>query len=195
MVSLSLPAGEICDPVVNNARAGRFTPVIQRIARYRRWLRRLFEALLLIGIIFAVHLYQTRNTLSGEAPGFSAHLLDGVPVSLHDYRGQPLLLQFWATWCPVCNLEQGSIDAIARDYAVLSVALDDASADEIRKWMSEKGVSYAVIADPSAQLSSQFGVQGVPTSMIIDASGIIRFVEVGYTTEPGLRLRLWWVGV
>jgi len=71
----------------------------------------------------------------------------------------------------------------------------EAPADEISKWMSEKGVSYAVIRDPSGQISSQFGVQGVPTSIILDASGTIRFVEVGYTTEPGLRLRLWWVDV
>jgi alkyl hydroperoxide reductase subunit AhpC len=92
-------------------------------------------------------------------------------------------------------MEQASIDAIARDYAVLSVALDEAAADEIRDWMAEKGVSYAVIRDPSGQISGQFGVQGVPTSMILDADGNIRFVEVGYTTELGLRLRLWWVDV
>lgn len=165
------------------------------LARQKRWLRWLFNAVLLLGVVFAVHLYQTRNTLSGEAPGFSAQLLDGSPVSLHEFRGQPLLLQFWATWCPICSMEQGSIDAIARDYAVLSVALDEAPANEIRKWMSEKSVSYAVIRDPSGQIAGQFGVQGVPTSMILDASGTIRFVEVGYTTELGLRLRLWWVGV
>ncbi|MFQ5643597.1 MAG: protein disulfide oxidoreductase [Thiogranum sp.] len=167
----------------------------QPIARHGRWLRRAFEATLFIGIIFAIHLYQTRNTLRGEAPLFSARLLDGSPVSMQGFRGRPLLLQFWATWCPVCSLEQGSIDAIARDHAVLSVAIDDASADEIREWMSGKGVSYAVIPDPSGQISARFGVQGVPTSMIIDASGIIRFVEAGYTTETGLRLRLWWVGI
>jgi len=186
---------EICDPVVKTVLAGRSALVNQHAERKKRWLRWLLEAALLTGIIFAVHLYQTRNTLSGEAPGFSARLLDGSAVSLHDFRGQPLLLQFWATWCPVCSMEQGSIDAIARDYAVLSVALDEAAADEIRDWMAEKGVSYAVIRDPSGQISGQFGVQGVPTSMILDADGNIRFVEVGYTTELGLRLRLWWVDV
>ena len=167
----------------------------QHLDRQKRWLRWFLELSLLVGIVFAVHLYQTRNTLSGEAPEFSARLLDGSRVSLREFRGQPLLLQFWATWCPVCSMEQGSIDAIARDYAVLSVALDEAPADQIREWMSEKGVIYAVIRDPSGQISAQFGVQGVPTSMILDASGNIRFVEVGYTTELGLRLRLWWVDV
>jgi len=60
--------------------------------------------------------------------------------------------------------------------------------------MANKGVSYRVILDPSGHISGRFGVQGLPTSMIIDASGEISFVEVGYTTEIGLRLRLWWVG-
>jgi len=165
------------------------------LKRQKHWLRGLFSVVLFTGVVFAAHLYQTRNALSGEAPGFSARLLDGSPVSLHEFRGQPLLLQFWATWCPVCSMEQGSIDAVARDYAVLSVALDELPAEEIDKWMSEKGVSYAVVRDPSGQISGLFGVQGVPTSMILDASGTIRFVEVGYTTELGLRLRLWWVDV
>ena len=105
----------------------------QHLYRQKRWLRWFIEITLLAGVVFAVHLYQTRNTLSGEAPEFSAQLLDGNRVSLHEFRGQPLLLQFWATWCPICSMEQGSIDAIARDYAVLSVALDEAPADQIRE--------------------------------------------------------------
>lgn len=166
----------------------------EEVIRRRRWWRWLLEAALLGVVLLAIHLYQTRNMVKGEAPGFSARLLDGSPVSLQDFRGQPLLLQFWATWCPVCNLEQGSIDAIARDHAVLSVALDEDTPAEIRKWMSGEGVRYAVIPDPSGQIAAAFGVQGVPTSVIIDAGGAIRFVEAGYTTGPGLRLRLWWAG-
>ena len=142
-----------------------------------------------------VHFYQTRNTLRGAAPEIQGQLLDGRPISLTEFRGQAVLLQFWATWCPVCSMEQGSIHAIAQDYAVLSVALDSASAADIRQWMKGKGVSYPVIRDPSGDISSRFGVSGVPTSIIIDANGEIRFVEVGYTTELGLRLRLWWVTV
>jgi alkyl hydroperoxide reductase subunit AhpC len=56
-------------------------------------------------------------------------------------------------------------------------------------------VSYPVVLDARGQLSGIYGVQGVPTSIIIDPAGNVRFVEVGYTTETGLRLRLWWVGL
>jgi peroxiredoxin len=158
------------------------------------WMRWIVEGAVLIVVFLALHLYQARGTVSGQAPEIRGQLLGGTPVSLGEFRGQPVLLQFWASWCPVCSMEQSSIQSIAQDHAVLSIALDDGSADEIRRWMASKGVSYRVILDPSGHISSRFGVKGVPTSMIIDASGEIRFVEVGYTTETGLRLRLWWVG-
>lgn len=160
----------------------------------RRWRRRLLEALLLAGVIVALHAWQTRDVARGTAPQFSARLLDGEAVSLSDYRGRPLLLQFWATWCPVCRLEQGSIDAIARDHQVLSVSLDDMGPTEMRQWMAEQGVSYPVSFDDNGRISRRYGVMGVPSSIIIDAQGEIRFVEVGYTTQTGLRLRLWWAG-
>ena len=161
----------------------------------RRWLRRTLEVSVFICALALLHLYQTRTLVSGMAPDFEAQLLDGSPVSLRQYRGHPLLLQFWATWCPVCNLEQGSIQSISRDHPVLSVALDGASVAEIIQWMQEKGVDYPVIRDADGVISTGYGVRGVPASLIIDASGQVRFVEVGYTSEWGLRARLWWVGV
>ena len=147
-----------------------------------------------MGLFYLIHLYQVRHVQEGPAPDFSGRLLDGTEVSLADFKGQPVLLQFWATWCPVCRFEQDSIDAIARDYAVLTVALDDASEDKIRQWMQAEGVAYPVMRDPAGVIASKFGVNGVPASLILDRDGMIRFVEVGYTTELGLRLRLWWVG-
>ncbi len=162
--------------------------------RTRPWLRWILQAAVLITLILALHHYQTRGTVSGLAPEIRGRLLDGTVVSSYDFLGRPLMLQFWASWCPVCTMEQGSIHSIAQDHAVLSIALEDSSADEMRRWMADKGVSYPVILDASGEISDQFGVQGVPTSMIIDDGGRIRFVEVGYTTEIGLRLRLWWVG-
>ena len=71
--------------------------------------------------------------------------------------------------------------------------MDDMSDMEMGVWLEEQGVSYPVVLDADARLSGLYGIQGVPTSIIIDPVGDIRFVEVGYMTETGLRLRLWWV--
>lgn len=165
-------------------------PSLGRNSPYRRWL---FEGLLLLGALVALHAYQTRNLVQGVAPDFSAPLLDGSPVQLSGFRGQPVLLQFWASWCPVCRLEVGSLDGIARDHAVLSVALEETSPEDIQQWLKQHAADFPVVRDLDGRIASLYGVRGVPTSIIIDAAGNIRFVEVGYTTETGLRLRLWWV--
>lgn len=159
----------------------------------RRW-RWLLELALVAGVLFALHSYQTRNVAGGVAPAFEARLLDGTRVSLDDYRGRPLLLQFWATWCPVCRLEQGSIDALARNHQVLAVSLDEMSEAGIQAWMADQGVAYPVAIDVSGELARRYGITGVPASFVIDGNGDIRFTEVGYTSETGLRLRLWWAG-
>ena len=163
-----------------------------RKRRYRRWL---IEGLVVVAILMILHSFLTRSVVRGAAPAFQAQQLDGTTVSLHDYRGQPLLLQFWATWCPICQYEQDSINALAQEHAVLTIALDDLNAMEMTAWLGEQGVSYPVIMDADGRLSRLYGVQGVPSSLIIDPAGDIRFVEVGFTSEIGLRLRLWWVSL
>ncbi len=160
----------------------------------RRWFRYLLEVLIILVLFAALRAWQTRDVVAGPAPVFDAVLLDGAQVSLAQYRGRPLLLHFWASWCPVCRLEQDSIGNIARDHAVLTVSIDDMAPGELRAWMTEQGLDYPVVPDPSGRLSARYGVRGVPTSIVIDAEGRIRFTEVGYTTEAGLRLRLWWAG-
>ena len=159
----------------------------------RRPLRWLVTGVLLAGLFVTLHGYQTRGVARGQAPEFQGRLLDGEPVSMQAFRGRPVLLHFWASWCPVCALQQASIDRIAQDHAVLTVALDDAGTREIREWMQSRGVAYPVLHDAQGRIAGRFGVRGVPTSVVIDAHGKIRFVELGYTTEAGLRLRLWWV--
>jgi len=158
-------------------------------------LRWILEILLVACLVIAVHAYRTRGVAEGAAPAFQGQLLDGTPVSMRGFRGQPLLLHFWASWCPVCALQQTSIERIAKDHAVLTVALDEACGDQLRQWMREKNVTYPVMCDADGALAGRFGVRGVPTSVVIGADGEIRFVEVGYTTEAGLRMRLWWVGI
>jgi len=139
--------------------------------------------------------YNSRGAPSGPAPEISGQLLDGSTVSLRTLRGQPVLVNFWATWCPICGMQQSTIDAIADDYPVLTVAMDEATAGEILAYMKDKGVDYPVLHDPDYRIARQYGVRGIPGNFIIDAAGNIRFVETGYTTSAGLRMRLWWAGL
>jgi len=106
-------------------------------------------------------------------------------------RKGPLLVHFWASWCPICHLEQNSIQAISQDYPVISVAMNSGDGEAVRQFLQQQGLSFPVVNDPDGELAGRFGVTGVPVSFVVDEHNQIRFVERGYTSEWGLRLRLW----
>ena len=162
--------------------------------RGRRWWRYAGEALVLLLLLVGVHLWQIRDLPTGLAPPLEGVLLDGSATTLTGMRGQPVLVHFWATWCPVCKLEQGSIAALARDHHVISIAMQSGLKEEVLDHLKRNDLTFPVINDPDAVHAQRWNVRGVPTSFIIDRAGGIRFIEVGYTTEMGLRLRLWLAG-
>ena len=152
------------------------------------------EVLLVVAVDYGVHLWQTRDAPSGPAPALAGPLLDGAAFDLSRERGRPVLVHFWASWCPVCGLQDGAVASVARRHRVVTVALQSGGAGEVRRHLREAGVEFPVILDPDGSLAARWGVRGVPTSFVIDGSGRIRFVEVGYTSGIGLRSRLWLAG-
>jgi len=158
-----------------------------------RWFRIFLEILLIISIVFGVRAWQQKDVVKGEAPSFQSVMLNGETVNLQDYRGKPFLLHFWASWCHICKLEEGSITKIEKDWPMLSVAYQSGDKAEVQKHMQERGLEgWPTIIDKDNRLGDLFGVTGVPTSYIIDGKGNIRFAELGLTSSWGLRARLWW---
>jgi len=132
--------------------------------------------------------------VNGEAPIINDRLLTGEMVDLKKYRGKPVLVHFWATWCPVCKLENNNINSISKDYPVITIAYRPESAGEVKEYMQDAQLSMPVIIDSMGEWSEQYGIRGVPVSFILNAEGEIQFSEFGYTSEMGLRMRLWWAG-
>jgi thiol-disulfide isomerase/thioredoxin len=123
-------------------------------------------------------------------------LLDGRHYTLPAHPNQPVLVHFWATWCPVCRAEQGSIAAIAQDHPeVVTVAMQSGPPDAVVKHLHEQGLNFSTLNDEDGKLSVAWGVHAVPASFIIDRDGQVRFVEIGYSTGIGLRFRLWLAGL
>jgi thiol-disulfide isomerase/thioredoxin len=157
----------------------------------RRWGRTLIQLGLILALFVLLHQWRTRPLASGPAPPLAGDLIAGGQFDLAEARGAPLLVHFWATWCPVCRLGDQDIDAIARDFPVITVALQSGGPSDIAAYLKGEGLGFPVIADTYGELASAWGVQGVPASFVVDGKGRIRFSTVGYSTETGLRGRLW----
>lgn len=165
-------------------------------ARRKVWRRRAIELLLFVLMVAGIRAWQQRDMVSGMAPPLAGVQLDGSAYTLPIRPAQPVLVQFWATWCAICSAEQGSLEAVAHDYPnTITVAMQSGSADEVRRHLAKEGLHFRVVNDADGRLSAAWGVHAVPASFIVGRDGRIRFVEVGYTSGPGLRLRLWLAGV
>lgn len=164
--------------------------------RWRSWL---LEGLLFAAIFIGIQLWQARDTPRGAAPAFSGQRLDGSLFQLADWRrehpGEAVLIYFWADWCPVCRTTAGNVSAIADEWPLLSIASQSGDAAQIGKVMAERGYAWPTLPDPTGALMQQYGLPGVPACIVLDPAGNIRFVTLGYTSELGLRLRLWWAGL
>ena len=151
--------------------------------------------LFILAVIF-IRLWQQQDLIAGEAPHFTSYNLKGQTYALGDGENEVKLVHFWATWCSICALENDNIQNIAKDYKVFNIAMQSGSDKEIMRYAKKHKLDNAsIINDRFGTLAKHYGVKATPTSFIIDKRGNIAFTEVGYTTELGLRLRLWWASL
>ncbi len=105
-------------------------------------------------------------------------------------KAKPLLLHFWATWCPICKLEGENIEKISKEYEVISIAVQSGSDEEIQNYMKEHNFSFKVVNDKDGIYSQKFNIKAFPTTFIYDKDKKLKFSEVGYTSTFGLYTRM-----
>jgi peroxiredoxin len=122
------------------------------------------------------------------APAFTLKDSNGTSVTLADYRGKVVLLNFWATWCGPCKIEipwfvEFEQQYKDRGFAVLGVAMDEEGWDIVRPYITEKRVNYRVLMgnDQVAQLYG--GVESLPTTFLLDREGRIASTHIGLISK------------
>ena len=170
--------------------------------RWRRWLTPANVITLLVvlwlGPRFLPHLGALVGIESGnhQRPTFAATTLGGDSVSDSTLRGRVVLVNFWATWCLPCRAEMPLLQAMANRHGnaglvVLGFSVDRAGPDVVSSFLRERNITYPVAIVGRGVETAFGGVQGYPTSVLLDRTGRVRYKVVGplamASLEPAVR--------
>jgi peroxiredoxin len=125
-----------------------------------------------------------------QAPDFVLEALDGEQVSLEEFSGQVVLMNFWATWCPPCKAEIPDIEAAYQLHqedglVVLGINVEE-SRETVEPFVEEFNITYPVLLDEARQVFKAYRVSGLPMSVIVDREGVIRVRHTGTMTAAQL---------
>ncbi len=119
------------------------------------------------------------------APDFDLQTLDGQTVTLAQFRGQPVILNLWASWCPPCKAEMPAIQAMYSAYheqGLVVLGLNMTSQDDLgnaQAFAQQAGVTFPVLLDRDGSVARRYEMRALPTTVFIDRKGVIQEVVVG----------------
>ncbi len=118
-----------------------------------------------------------------KAPDFTVQDLDGNEVSLSDYRGNLVFLNFWATWCPPCRAEMPSMQKLSerlsdQKFVILAVDLQEPEMT-VRQFIEDNRLTFSVLLDGEGQVGGMYAVRSIPTTYLIDRNGMLLGMAIG----------------
>ena len=129
----------------------------------------------------------TLTRVGGPAPQFAVRTLEGENLDVASLKGKVLVVNFWATWCPACQVEMPRLEKDvwqklkSPGLALVAIAREQ-SEDEIGAWRKEHRITLPLAADPARAIYGKFATEGIPRTYVIGADGPILFQSIGY--EP-----------
>jgi cytochrome c biogenesis protein CcmG, thiol:disulfide interchange protein DsbE len=129
---------------------------------------------------------------SEPAPDFVVETMAGDSVRLSDLRGQVVLVNFWATWCPPCRVEMPGFQRVWEDYGdqgfvIVGLSVDQGVRSDVVRWVDQRGLTFPIAFAPGSVVRTYGGANVLPTSILIDREGRIVHRVQGYYAEPALR--------
>ena len=124
------------------------------------------------------------------APDFSLPSLAGETVALSNYKGQVVLINLWATWCPPCKAEMPTLNAYYqankdKGFVVLAVN-DQEDAITVNNFIEANGFGFPVLLDTQSRVLDTYNVRALPTTFVIDRNGVIQYVHMGEISQQQL---------
>ncbi|ASK64033.1 alkyl hydroperoxide reductase [Virgibacillus phasianinus] len=117
------------------------------------------------------------------APDFQLQTLAGKTVKLSDYRGQRVMVNFWATWCPPCRAEMPDMEKFYQNEDIVILAINltqtEKSLQQVQDFVNEFQVTFPILLDKQIEVATNYGIRPIPTSFMIDPNGIIQFKAFG----------------
>lgn len=146
--------------------------------------------LVAIVVLFSAQVFAADKV---QAPDFTVKSLAGENVRLSDFRGQVVLLNFWASWCVPCRAEMPILDEIHKKYeplgfTVLGVNVDLKSEKAV-KYLKGTPVNFPIGLDPKSDVSKLYNVSAMPSTAIIDRDGNVRYIHPGYKDGDAQKYR------
>lgn len=128
--------------------------------------------------------YASASKLEGTAPDFTLDSASGENIRLSDYIGEVVMINFWASWCGPCRQEMPLLEALHEKYnmmgfTMLGINLDEKRADA-DALLAQIPVSFPILFDPESKISRLYNVKAMPTTILLDRDGNLRFLHKGY---------------
>ena len=129
---------------------------------------------------------------SQKAPDFSLKQMNGETFRLSDHRGEVVVVNFWATWCPPCRMEIPGFIKLQKELrdrglTFVGISLDEGGFDTVRPYAQEMKINYPLVLGRASVVQKYGGVRGLPTTFVVDPEGRIAFARSGFLSEKQLR--------
>lgn len=151
---------------------------------------RIFSVLLLLAITALLPISSQAQDVGSDAPAFSGKDTKGNEIKLGDYKDKVVLLDFWASWCSPCKQEMPFLIELYNEYKVKNFEIIAINLDTQEKKMHQFieqlstspdfKITFKVIWDPKAEIAEKYGLKAMPTTVLIDRKGVVRFRYKGF---------------